>query len=66
MVPGSQGTLGELNRLDDQSGEHSALIGLFVQPFKCAVDVYRRDCYVVMFVNNTRRSHMTCRAEDGV
>jgi hypothetical protein len=65
MLPGSQDTLGELNRLDDQSGEFYTLTGVAVKPFSCAMDAYGQNWVTVMFINNTRWSHMTCSAEDG-
>jgi hypothetical protein len=62
MLAGSQR---ELNSIDDQSGEGYALVGIAAKPQTCIVRAHLNGRALPgMFVNNSRRSHLTWGAED--
>ncbi len=62
MLPGSQR---ELNSIDDQSGEGYVRIGCDAKTQTGVVSAHLNwFALPAMFVNNSRRSHETCSAED--
>jgi hypothetical protein len=64
MLTGSQR---ELNSIDDQSGEGYVLAGGDARTQACIVSDHLNGCALPeMFVNNSRRSHLTWGAEDNV
>jgi hypothetical protein len=68
MSSGSQRVHSELNSVDDPSGESYAQSDLVVRQDICTIIAGRQGwCGLpTMFVNSSRRSHVTCRAEEGV